>query len=217
MAMRVMLTLIQRKELHHYFSNCHYADVLITLSSKFSFGNLAKISLAILSQQLDPNQAARSLSLVPSDVKIILKVLSNQMLSECEIKESWHILPKDGLILALKGFCSLRNNCLEFINQGGLGILSNMLDSIQADELKVTLSLLWQLSYRVGHEMGESNLVDKIHHLSIDEGSNLLALKTSVLNCLLHALPEGKQGSCEGEICSHTRYVCDVINLFACR
>ena len=199
MAMYVMLTLIQEKELHHYFSNCCYTDVLITYvpSKNFSIGKLAKISLSILYRHLDHNQAAKSLSLTQSDISIILKVLSNQSLSEDEKKESWHILSKDGLILALKGFCSLKANCIEFIKQGGLGILSTILDGTDAEEHEVTLLLLWQLSYHFGSEMkkmveGSDNLVDKIRCLSSEEGSDLCDLKVCLPYSLLHTLPKGK-------------------------
>lgn len=89
-----MLTLIQERELEHYFTNCCYTDVLANyaLSNNFSIGKLAKISLAILYRHLDHNQAAKYLNLTPSDISIIIKVLFNQTLSKSDEEESWHIL-----------------------------------------------------------------------------------------------------------------------------
>lgn len=196
MAMRVMLTLIQEKRLRHYFYCCHYTDILIALQSKnFSIGNFVKISLAILCRHLDHNKAAKSLELTPSDTGAILKVLSNQVLFNGEEKEPWHMLSKRGLILVLKGFCLVRDNCLEFVRQGGLSVLSSILDSTVAGSKEATLLLLWQLSYcmwpammgKEGHD-----LVGKIRHLSSVEGSELFALKICVPFCLLRALPESK-------------------------
>ena len=215
MAMYVMLTLIQDQELHHYFSNCHYTDVLITYipSKNFSIGKLAKISLSILSRDLDHNQAARSLRLTSSDVSIILKVLSSEALSEEEEKESWHILSKDGLVLALRGFCSLESNCAELIKQGGLSVLSAILEGSDAEEHEATLLLLWQLSRHLGSgvvESGDHGLVDRIvdlvRCLPVGEDSgDLSALKVCLPYCLLHALPEGKISVHSDSVCQRSR------------
>lgn len=80
LAIGFMLTLILKKTLHHYLRNCHYADILVALPSKYPFvGNLVKVSLALLCRHLDHNQLAKSLSLTQSDICIILKVLSNKI------------------------------------------------------------------------------------------------------------------------------------------
>lgn len=197
MAMYVMLTLIQEKDLRHYFTNCCYTDVLINYvpSKNFSIGKLAKISLSILHRHLDHDQAAKNLNLTPSDIGIILKVLSNQTLSEDEEGESWHILSKDGLVLALNGFCSLTSNCVEFVKQGGPDVLSTILDSSDdTEEQEATLLLLWQLSCHLGPGMATdaSGLVDKIRQISAEDGSDLCALKASVPVCLLRAIPSSK-------------------------
>lgn len=196
MAIFVMLILIQEKELHHYFSNCCYTDVLINYvpSKNFSIGKLAKLSLSILCQQLDHNQVVNNLGLSQFDISIILKILSNQMLSEDEEKEDWGFLCKNRLVLALKGFCLLKANCMEFIKQGGLGVLSTILDSSDVNDQKATLLLLWQLSYNFRPEMVEDsdNLVDKAHHLFADKGSDLGALKVSLPYCLRNTIPKGK-------------------------
>ena len=199
MAMHVMLTLIQEKELCHYFSNCCYTDVLTSYvpSKNFSVGKLAKLSLSTLCRHLDHDQAAKSLSLTQLDVSIILKLLSNETLSENEAKEGWGVLSRKSFVIALKGFCSLKANCVEFVKQEGLGVLGTILDSPDTDDLKDTLLLLWQLSYCFGPEITKTiedsgDLVHKIGCLSTYEGSDLYALKVSLPYCLLHALPKGK-------------------------
>lgn len=194
--MYVMLTLIQEKELCHYFTNCCYTDVLINYvpSKNFSIGKLAKISLAILCRHLDHDQATKNLNLTPSDIGIILKVLSNQTLSEYEEEESWHILSKDGLVYALNGFCSLTPNCMEFVKQGGLSVLSTILKSSDTEEQEASLLLLWRLSCCLGPGMATDTdgLVEKISQISAKEGSDLCALKASVHICLLRVLPSSK-------------------------
>ena len=195
LAIGFMLTLILKKTLHHYLRNCHYADILVALPSKYPFvGNLVKVSLALLCRHLDHNQLAKSLSLTQSDICIILKVLSNKIPSKDEEKMSWHTFTRIELLLAMKGFCLLKDNCLEFIKQGGLSILSSILDSTEKDEQEATLLLLWQLSYSEPQIVGQSGteLMKKVCRLPADEGSNLFTLTAFVPHCLLQTLPEGK-------------------------
>lgn len=201
-----MLTLIDMKELRHYFQNCCYTDVLIpyVTSKNFSIGKISKISLAILYRQLHSTQAMNCLKLTQEDIFIILKVLSNQAISEEERRQCWNSLSKDGLILALKGFCSLKENSAEFVRQGGLNVLNCILDGDEDSDKEATLLLLWQLSHYLGAEMVENveigkELVDKICNLSVvakgDEEENendLLSLKISLPYCLLRSLPQGK-------------------------
>lgn len=194
--MHFMLTLILMKTFHHYLWNCHYADILVTLPCKnLSIGNLAKLSLSLLCRHLDNNQSEKSLSLTQSDVHIILKVLCNKILSEDEEKASWHTLSKDVLLLALKGFCLFRDNCLKFIKQGGLDIFTTILDSMERDEQESCLLLLWQLSYSIGPEImghGGTELLKKLDHLPASEDSNLFTLKVLVPHCLLQTVPQGE-------------------------
>lgn len=193
MAMYVMLTLIQKKELRHYFHNCCYTDVLITyVSSKnYSIGKLAKLSLSFLSRHLDHDQVAKNLGLTSSDVDTILKVLSEQELPE-EEREGWGFLSKNRLILALKGFCSLDANGVKLVKQGGLDVLSNILSDTDDNDQRATLLLLWQLSRHSETVDAADNLCNKIGHISADEGSDLCTLKTSLPYCLLRTLPKGK-------------------------
>ena len=94
----------------------------------------------------------------------------------------------------MKGFCLLKDNCLEFVKQGGLSILSSILDSTEKDEQEATLLLLWQLSYSEPQIVGQSGteLMKKVCRLPADEGSNLFTLTAFVPHCLLQTLPEGK-------------------------
>ena len=206
MAMYVMLTLIDVKEVRHYISNCCYAEVLISYvpSKNFSIGKLAKIALAILYQQVDHNQAAECLTLTEADIATILKILSSESLSDKEQSEHWDVLSKSGLILALKGFCSLQANTAQFVRQGGLAAISTVLDSEEADNQENALLLLWQLSHFMGPQMfnssaDEEDLVKKVQGLSVafeEEDTNKqddwLALRTSLPYCLTRTLPESK-------------------------
>lgn len=197
MAMFVMLTLIEQEELRHYFRNCCYTEILLsyTPSNNFSIGKLAKISLAILYQHLDKDTAKKQLSLSSRDIDIILKILSDQTLSEDEEMECWHFLSKDGLILSLKGFCSIESNCINFVKQGGVGVLNTVLDCKNEDSLKGTLILLWEISYRYGPKIVEKtksfDFVEKIRLLP-EENGDLLNLKVCLQYSLFHKLPEGK-------------------------
>lgn len=190
-----MLTLILKKNLHHYLRNCHYADILVAFPGKnLLVSNFAKLSLALLCRHLDRNQVAKSLSLTQSDIHIILKVLSNKILSEDEQKVFWHAFTRRELLLALRGFCQLKGNCVDFVKQGGLSILAVVLECAEKEEQEAIVLLLWQLSHLVGPNVVEHGheLMTTLSHLPADEESNLSTLKIVVPHCLLQSLPEGK-------------------------
>lgn len=197
MAMLVMLTVIQQQELHHYFKNCHYADLLISYlpSKNFSIGKLAKISLAFLYRQLDPVQATEHLHLSSKDASIILKILSDHELTEDEKTEFWHYFSPDGLTGALKGFCFLKANCDSFLKQGGLHALGSLLDSTDTDVQEATLVLLWQLASTsrsaILQPSEQRALVDKIQRLAVGEECDLQTLAVCVPLCSVDTLPEG--------------------------
>ena len=199
LAMSFMLTLILKKTFHNYLRNCHYADVLIAFPGKNRLlGNVAKLSLALLCRHLDHSQVAKSLSLTQSDIHIILKVLSNKILSEDEQKVYWHVFTKSELLLALKCFCQLKENCVEFVKQGGLGILATILECGGKEEQEAIVLLLWQISHLIGPNVVQhgGELMMKLSDLPADEGSDLSILKIVVPHCFLQSLPEGKKFVC---------------------
>ena len=116
------------------------------------------------------------------------------------------LVHEDGLILALNGFCSLKENSAEFIRQGGLNVLSSVLDSDKDSDKEATCLLMWQLSHHLGAEMIENSeigkeVVDKICNLSVaikedneEEDNDLPALKVALPYCLLRTVPQGKHG-----------------------
>ena len=193
--MSLMLTLILKKNLQCYLRNCQYADILVAFPGKnLLVSNFAKLSLALLCRHLDRNQVAKSLSLTQSDIHTVLKILSNKILSEDEQKLFWHVFTKYELLLALKGFCQLKNNCVEFVKQGGLSVLAVNLEFAEKEEQEAIALLLWQLSHLVGPNVVEHGheLMMTLSHLPADEESNLCALKIVVPHCAFQSLPEGK-------------------------
>ena len=195
LAMSFMLTLILKKNFHCYLRNCQYADILVAFPGKnFLVSNFAKLSLALLCQHLDRNQLAKSLSLTQSDIHTILKVLSNKVLSEDEQKLFWHVFTKSELLLALKGFCQLKANCVDFVKQGGLSTLAAVLEFAEKEEQEAIVVLLWQLSHLVGPNVVEHGheLMTTLSRLPAVEESNLSALKIVVPHCAFQSLPEGE-------------------------
>ena len=190
-----MLTLILKKNFHRYLRNCQYADILVAFPGKnLLVSNFAKLSLALLCRHLGRNQVAKSLSLTQSDIHTILKVLSNKTLSEDEQKLFWHIFTKSELLLALKGFCQLKGNCVDFIKQDGLSVLAMVLEFVEKEEQEAIVVLLWQLSHLVGPNIVEygHKLMTTLSHLPADKESNLSVLKIVVPHCAFQSLPEGK-------------------------
>lgn len=193
--MFVLLMLIKEKKFRHCFVNYRYVDILSTYvaSKNFAVCMLAKMSFAFMYRHVNPTQMEKSLALTQAEMSFILKVLFDQTLSGDKERESWRVLSKDGLILALKGFCSLKDNCVEFIKQGGLDLFQRMLDVSDAEYLEACLLLMWQLSHCMGTEYKDGNrLAVKVRCLYLDKGSDLLALADSVVFSLLHSLPGGK-------------------------
>jgi hypothetical protein len=195
LAMFVLLMLIKEEKFRHCFVNYRYVDILSTYatSKNFALCVLAKMSFAFMYRHVNPDQMEKSLALTQAEMSFILKVLFDQALSEDKEREPWRVLSKDGLILSLKGLCSLKNNCVEFIEQGGLDLFQRMLDVSDTEYLKSCLLLMWQFSHSMGTEYkGNIPLAVKVRCLYLEKGSDLLALADNVVLCLLHSLPGGK-------------------------
>ena len=196
MGMFVLHTLIEQKDLRHHFKNCNYTDILITFlqAKNFSIAKLARISTAILHRQLDRSTAEKHLTLSTQDMKIILKILSDTVLSEDETMEFWHFFSKGGLISSLKNFCSVSSNCDTIVNCNGVQLVANLLQTNDADLQEATLSLLWQLSSSCQDiNVKDSCDLDCLQELTCSENEDVNRLATCLLACLNQHFPNGEQ------------------------
>ena len=195
MGMFVLLTLIEQKDLRHHFKSCNYTDILISYlhTKNFSIAKLARISTAMLHRQLDHSIAEKHLALSTRDVKIILKILSDAVLSEDENKEFWHYFSKSGLIDSLKNFSCLPSNSETIVKSDGVQVVRHLLQKNDTDLQEATLRLLWQLNYSC-HDVsikGSCDL-DCLQELTNSENEDVKCLATCLLTCFSNCLPDGE-------------------------
>ena len=193
-SMLAILPLTRHKEFRRHFKYCNYTDILISYlpSQNFSIGKLAKVSLSFLHRHLDKAKAEKYLSLSARDVRIILKLLSNQELTEEEKKEFWGLFSHDGLIIMLQNFCHLQKNSDTVVQQNVFEILANLVgDADDNDTLEAILLFLWKLASSYHRDLSKAfAVIDKLQKLDWSDKKELHSLFTCACYALEKSLPE---------------------------
>jgi len=200
LSMLTLLPIISQQDLRHHFKKCYYSEVLVMYlpSKNFYIGKLAKISLVVLHRQLDRSMIDKHLHLTAEDVRIILKALSGEKLTENEITQSWDLLTKDGLVTMLANFCCLLDNCYEIFKQQGLKIVCDLFDTDDNELVEAILLFLWKLKSmcleQVKTQSELSKIVDWTKKLMDDNNieEDLQKFAASVHYSFADCLPESK-------------------------
>lgn len=208
LSMLTLLPIISQQDLRHHFKKCYYSEVLVMYlpSKNFYIGKLAKISLVVLHRQLDRSVIDKYLHLTAEDVRIILKALSGEKLTENEKTQSWDLLTKDGLVTMLANFCCLLDNCYEIFKQQGLKIVCGLFDNDDNELSEAILLFLWKLKSLCPEEVEWqrelSKIIDWTKKLMGDSNieEDLRKFATSVYHSFADCLPEGKYNSNIGSI-----------------
>ena len=194
LSMLALLPLTEHKEFRRHFKYCNYTDILISYlpSQNFSIGKLAKVSLSFLHRHLDKAKAEKYLKLSARDVTIILKVLSNQELTEKEKKEFWGLFSHDGLIIMLKNFCHIHKNSEIIIQQNVFDVVTNLISNAgDNDTLEAILLLLWKLAFSCHRDLSKASaVIDKLQQLDWSNKKELKPLFTCVGYALEKNVPE---------------------------
>ena len=194
LSMLAILLLTQHKEFRRHFKYCNYTDILISYlpSQNFSIGKLAKVSLSFLHRHLDKAKAEKYLTLSARDVRIILKLLSNQELTEEEKKEFWGPFSHDGLIIMLQNFCHLQKNSDLVVQQNIFDILANLIgDAGDNDTLEAILLFLWKLASSCHGDLSKAfAVIDKLQKLDWTDKKELKSLFTCACYALEKSIPE---------------------------